>query len=235
MKIVLKETDETREEIKELISTQPTCMSEYQIEHFVIGDKMTNYRIIKQILMELDTRYVNFETMKIDKELVALELEELEFEHAELSEGFPKRKIGFLIQKKEIEIAALLKTFDNYIFELNILENNLMKMKAALGDLAPILNDKDGEEIYWVNKFVKEAQIDIMVSGRIGKGVLDAIMALPERLQEVIVQTAIGQATGSNAYMNAVEHKVHETMKGEKITLSLNNIVGPASQPTIQG
>jgi hypothetical protein len=227
------ESTELRKEIAEMISSQPTCMSEYQIDHFVIGEKMTNYRILKQLLMELDTRYVSFDNMKIDKDIADLELEEMEQEFQEAEDGIPKKIMGLNIKKKLIAIAALNKTFENYTFEINILENNVQRMKDTLGDLTQVLNDESGEEIYWVNKFVKEAQIDIMVSGRIGKGVLDAIMSLPERIQEVIVQTAISQSTSSNAYMHAVENKVNESLIDQKIGLSLSNVLGPKPKESV--
>lgn len=218
----------SRNEIKELISTQTTCMSEYQINHFVIGEKMTNYRILKQLLMELDTRYTNYETMKLDEEIEQLELEEMEEEYLKMEEGTSKKIYKLNIEKKKLVAQSIKKTFENYIYEISILENNMQKLKAELGDLNQVLNDDTGEEIYWVNKFIKEAQIDIMVSGRLGKGVLDAIMTLPEHLQQVIVHTAITQSTRANTYMTAVEYNVHDTLKeaDSDLKLSLATVVG---------
>lgn len=220
-----------KDEITKLISTQPTCMSEYQINHFVIGEKMTNYRILKQLLMELDTRYTNFDTMKLDAEIADLELAEMVDLYNEMPDGTQKKIQALNIKKKELSILSIQKTFENYTYEISVLEKNFKMLKDSLGDLTKVLEDDTGEEIYWVNKFIKEAQIDIMVTGRIGKGVLDAIMTLPEQLQQVIVHTAIQQSVGSNAYMNAVEHKVSEGLLDTKPKLSLGNVIGARVEP----
>jgi len=67
-----------RDEIESLIKQQPTTMSKYQIDNFVISDKMTNYKILKQILLELGTRYVGFEELKLNLEIEKLECEKME-------------------------------------------------------------------------------------------------------------------------------------------------------------
>jgi len=227
MNVEIGKKNAEREEIEKLISNQPTTMSKYQIDNFVINEKMTDYKILKQILLELGTRYTGYDDIKIDYQIENLELEILEKEIEEYPEG-PNKKIAELkLQKKRNLIKGLEKTIKNHEYEIKILEDNFKKIKANYENPQDLLDDETGEEIYWVNKFIKEAQIDIMTTGRIGKGVLDAIMMLPDKLQEIIIQQAINQSTNSNCYISMNEDTIIEKIKeNKKTSLMLNTLVG---------
>jgi len=215
-----------KNEIEKLIKKQSTTMSKYQIDNFVINDKMTSYKILKQILLELGTRYSGLEDLELDIESADLELELLESELTDITKDSIEYKLKKIEIKKQLKaIKTLSKTLSNYMYEIKILEDNFAKIKE-IGDPETILNDEKGEEIYWVNKFVKEAQIDIMTSGRIGKGILDAILMLDEKLQKTIIDNAISQATLSNLYLSSVENEVISNIKEiNKPSLMLNQLV----------
>jgi hypothetical protein len=226
MNLELSEKTAERLEIEDLIFSQPTTMSKYQIDNFVINEKMTDYKILKQILLELGTRYIGYDEIKIDIQIADLELKQMQLDLENLS-GIPYKIAVLNIKKKEATILGLERTIRNHEYELKILEDNYVKLKSRNDDIQSILEDETGEEIYWVNKFIKEAQIDIMTTGRIGKGVLDAIMMLPEQLQTVIVQNAITQASNSNGFIGSIENKIIEDIKTEKeVSLMLNTLVG---------
>lgn len=226
MDLELSEKTTERLEIESLIYSQPTTMSKYQIDNFVINEKMTDHKILKQILLELGTRYTGYDEIKIDVQIADLELQQMRLDLKALSD-IPYKIAELNIKKKEAIILGLERTIRNHEYELKILEDNYVKLKSRNQDTKGILEDETGEEIYWVNKFIKEAQIDIMTGGRIGKGVLDAIMMLPEQLQEVIVQNAIIQASNSNGFISATENKIIEGIKEEKeVSLMLNTLVG---------
>jgi len=119
------------------------------------------------------------------------------------------------------------KTYNNHLYEISIFEDNYKKIKEVYENPKTLLDDPNGEEIYWVNKFIKEAQIDIMTSGRIGKGILDAIMTLPEKLQEVIITQSVLQANNSNGYISLVENDINKKISEDKsVKLMLNTMVG---------
>ena len=131
------------------------------------------------------------------------------------------------MQKQENKIKVFKKTLRNNVYEIGIMEENYKKLKSVHDNPQALLDDETGEEIYWVNKFIKEAQIDIMTGGRIGKGVLDAIMALPENLQQVIITNAISQAANNNGYISSTENDVIAKIKdSKKVQLMLSTVVG---------
>ncbi len=226
MDLEVSEKNKARLEIESLIAYQPTTMSKYQIDNFVINEKMTDYKILKQILLELGTRYTGYDDIIIDLQIEELELKILENALTNI-DGLENDIASLKILKKKNTIKGLKKTITNHEYELKVLEDNFEKIKLRNPNPKEVLDDETGEEIYWVNKFIKEAQIDIMTGGRIGKGVLDAIMMLPEQLQEVIVQNAISQASNSNGFISSTENNVIEQIKEDKkVSLMLNTIVG---------
>src|SRR5574344_2092099 len=148
---------ELNHEIKALIDIHHTSMTQYQIDHFVVDEKMTPYRILRQILMELETRYVNLELTKKDQKIEIIKIKQLKSTLDSL-EGFDKEIQELEIEKKELELNSISKTIFNTEYEINVLENQFKKLKEQYPDMKSILTDPDGEEEYWINKFIKEAQ-----------------------------------------------------------------------------
>ena len=206
---------ELNKEIKNLIDIHHTSMTQYQIDHFVVGEKMTPYRILRQILMELETRYVNLELTKKDQKIEIIKIKQLK-STLDTLEGFDKEIQELEIEKKELELNSISKTIFNTEYEINVLENQFKKLKEQYPDMKSVLTDPDGEEEYWINKFIKEAQVDIMTTGRVGKGVLDAIMSLPNEHQQFIINHAVSQATNSNVYISGVEDLILKDIRDEK-------------------
>ncbi len=206
---------ELNHEIKALIDIHHTSMTQYQIDHFVVGEKMTPYRILRQILMELETRYVNLELTKKDQKIEIIKIKQLK-STLDTLEGFDKEIQELEIEKKELELNSISKTIFNTEYEINVLENQFKKLKEQYPDMKSVLTDPDGEEEYWINKFIKEAQVDIMTTGRVGKGVLDAIMSLPNEHQQFIINHAVSQATNSNVYISGVEDLILKEIRDEK-------------------
>lgn len=206
---------ELNHEIKALIDIHHTSMTQYQIDHFVVGEKMTPYRILRQILMELETRYVNLELTKKDQKIEIIKIKQLK-STLDTLEGFDKEIQELEIEKKELELNSISKTIFNTEYEINVLENQYKKLKEQYPDMKSVLTDPDGEEEYWINKFIKEAQVDIMTTGRVGKGVLDAIMSLPNEHQQFIINHAVSQATNSNVYISGVEDLILKDIRDEK-------------------
>ncbi len=206
---------ELNHEIKALIDIHHTSMTQYQIDHFVVGEKMTPYRILRQILMELETRYVNLELTKKDQKIEIIKIKQLK-STLDTLEGFDKEIQELEIEKKELELNSISKTIFNTEYEINVLENQFKKLKEQYPDMKSVLTDPDGEEEYWINKFIKEAQVDIMTTGRVGKGVLDAIMSLPNEHQQFIINHAVSQATNSNVYISGVEDLILKDIRDEK-------------------
>ena len=165
--------------------------------------------------MELETRYVNLELTKKDQKIEIIKIKQLK-STLDTLEGFGKEIQELEIEKRELELNSISKTIFNTEYEINVLENQFKKLKEQYPDMKSVLTDPDGEEEYWINKFIKEAQVDIMTTGRVGKGVLDAIMSLPNEHQQFIINHAVSQATNSNVYISGVEDLILKEIRDEK-------------------
>lgn len=222
---------ELQQEIQKLINTHQTSMTQYQIDHFVVGEKMTPYRILRQILMELETRYRNLEITKRDKKIEELRIKQAKARMDKTTDAIDKEIQELEIEKREIDLDSISKTELNTVYEINVLEAQFQKLKSEFGDMSQVLNDPNGEEEYWINKFIKEAQVDIMTTGRVGKGVLDAIMSLPNEHQHFIIQNAVSQAANSNMYISGVEdHTINMVKDAQKVELMLDTIVKKSTE-----
>jgi hypothetical protein len=218
---------ELQKEIETLISSHQTSMSKYQIDHFVIGEKMTPYRILKQILLELESRYRNLDDVKDELTIHKIKAKKLKKKISKEKDEDDKAILDVKLRKKQREIKSLEKSQLNNEYEIKTLEEQYRNIKAQYPDTQALLTDEAEEQIYWVNKFIKEAQVDIMTGGRIGKGVLDAIMTLPEELQNVVVQNAVAQAASSNGFISAVEdHHIDALKESKKVALQLSTVIG---------
>ena len=219
-------------QVKDLIEKIPSTMSQYQIENFVVQDKITDFRMLKQLLLELSVRYSNKENYELDLEEKEVELEKLKEELNNLFKRYDRKLKEIEIKRKKKEIESLNKTLKNLNYEIEIFENKFKEISKNYDDLETFLMDQKNEEIYWINKFIKEAQIDIMTTGRIGKGLLDAILMLPEKTQLTIIHNAIDQAMKSNLYLEQVEQETikkaeQELLSGNEVRkLLLNNVLG---------
>lgn len=223
---MLEPTSKNKSEIVDLISQHHTSMSQYQIDNFVVGEKMTPYRILKQILLELETRYKNQKLFETDCKIELLEIQQLKNKLSVIDDKIEKEILELKIQRRELELVALEKNKSNIDYEIEVLENQYNILKEKNENMLDVLNDESGEEEYWINKFIKEAQVDIMTTGRVGKGVLDAIMSLPTEIQNLIIQNAVGQATNSNTYISAVEdHYIQQIREDKQSKLMLDTLV----------
>lgn len=214
----------TKNEIEDLISKHHTSMSQYQIDHFVVGEKLTPHRILRQILLELETRYKNLKLYQTDIKIEELEVKLLEQEVLTCN-GIDKEIKELKIFRRNVEIDALKKNVTNMEYEIGVLEKEFSVLKEKCGDMEQLLLDENGEEEYWINKFIKEAQVDIMTTGRIGKGVLDAIMSMPQEHQNLIVQNAVSHAASSNVYISQIEQASLKGLREDSTKLMLDTLV----------
>ena len=199
-------------------------MSQYQIDHFVVGEKLTPHRILRQILLELETRYKNHKLYQTDIKIEELEIKLLQ-QNISVCNGIDREIQELKISRREIDLSALRKNVMNMEYEINVLEKEYAVLKEKCGNMEELMLDGNGEEEYWINKFIKEAQVDIMTTGRIGKGVLDAIMSMPQEHQNLIVQNAVSHAVSSNLYIAAIEEHTVSGMKPESQKLMLDTLL----------
>ena len=184
-------------------------MTDEQIKNFVINSHVTDFRQLRQCLVEIELR--NHERKKIEldlkrKEIKIRQLEEkLETEtdpfereliECDLAEyEMDKGKFKVSIRQHECE----LKPFMDYVHK-NFPDMESLEKSATY--------DEETERKYWIARMGKQAAIDIYANGRIGIGNMDSIAMMREEDQLYAVSIAMQYAGLLNTGMAKVQNKI---------------------------
>lgn len=191
------------DEIIELFNSRlADGMSPFQIESFVVNAQITPAKQAQQVMREIKLRYFTYCDKLLD--LKKLDIKRRKYRH-EIDNN--KELDTFDKELKEIEIIQLnnaersdraalltmhreLQTFEALFFKLKAeFEKNDDDFLAALKD-----SSTEIETEYWVNRLIKNGKMEILATGRLSKGILEAISNLPDKNQEMVLREAI---TGS--------------------------------------
>jgi len=167
--------------------------SDYQNQIFVTASQLTPYRMVKQCLLELETRHHTWYNLKnklkrklieikmakrdmeasrdpLHKELIAVDIEDMENDCR-----IWERKI----MQCEDEISGFIKQVNG------LTENNEALLEKAF------TYDHEEERQYWVTRMAKQAAMDMISYGRIGSGNMDSIAMMPDEDQIMTLATTL--------------------------------------------
>lgn len=186
-----------------------TGMSDFQIKHFVIGDKLNIFKIFKQLCMELEVRYEKLEFTLVEKEELELLILQLQNEIERETDTIEIKLIKNKISKKNIELKITSKRIEGLRKEIITLEEEYKILVQKFDVKELIEKQEEYEQQYWVDKLSLEGQFDIMTTGRLGKGLLDALIGLPQEIQTFIVQNSVSNAIKNNFNLKELENISH--------------------------
>ena len=173
-------------EYKDLIFS----MSEFQIKHFVIGSQHNPYRQFKQILLELEVRNTNMEQMVLDMEKNRLERNLAEEKMG--SESSPAQKALYQHDIKKLDITHEngLRAMERTKSEMGFLENILTEFRAEF-NVAELMDKQDEyEHEYWIKRLATQSALELLTSGRIGVGNMEALMQMgSDNFRKALVET----------------------------------------------
>jgi hypothetical protein len=175
-------------------------MSDFQSRYFVVNSQVTNYRRVRQALLEIETRIAakkqierNVKKTEIQKKIAIRKCE------AELD----------LLEKELIELDIDQLNYDLSVYEkkyricLEELETFANIIKDIVPDATTLETYKDHNDVeerkYWITRMAKQATMDLVTIGKIGQGNLDSIAMMPLQDQEETIKAALTY--------NAVLHK----------------------------
>jgi hypothetical protein len=167
--------------------------SEYQNKFFVTASQLTPYRMLKQCMLEIESRHHSWYNVKNKhkRKLIEIQMAKRELEHI---------KDPLAKQMLEIDIEDMEN--DCRIWERKLLqaEDEMMgfirQVKEIAGDDEEMLNkaftyDAEEERQYWVTRMAKQAAMDMISYGRIGTGNMDSIAMMPEEDQILTLATTL--------------------------------------------
>jgi hypothetical protein len=151
-----KIVNEKRTELEAAFHSINQARSNYQIEHFVVGQHDTEPRKYSQCVLELQVRTFNLRRQMVQKrQLLKKIASTTDIDEKEL----------LTIDLEELELGL-----ENQVREWNTLYNIFEAMPKFTYEQI-----QSGESEYWNLRLARQCQEDLLASGRIGVGNLDAL------------------------------------------------------------
>jgi hypothetical protein len=217
---VIKDLKLDEKEIKIVVGAlnMSSNQSEYQNRHFVTASQLTPYRMLKQCMLEIESRHHSWYNVKNKhkRKLVEIQIAKRELE----STRDPLTK-----QLIEIDIEDMEN--DCRIWERKLMqaEDEMMgfiqQVKQIAGDDEEMLNkaftyDEQEERQYWVTRMAKQAAMDMVSYGRIGSGNMDSIAMMPEEDQIMTLATTLQYNERLMNGMNQISQAVSQGLLENK-------------------
>jgi hypothetical protein len=188
-------------------------MSDFQSRYFVVNSQVTDYRRVRQALIELDNRIGAEKQIVRQRKKRIIEKQILQRDYDNETDDLKKQLIQVDIEqadwdihmydKKERQVQTEAANFINMIKTLVPDKESLEKYKD---------HNEEAEREYWVTRMAKQAAMDLSTVGRITQGNLDSILMMP--LSEV--KDTIGLAIKYNGVlekgMMAIEQKTTQQL-----------------------
>ena len=188
-------------------------MSDFQSRYFVVNSQVTDYRRVRQALLEIETRVaakkqiirdskkteinlkikqrdLSAETRDLEKELILLEIDQLNYD--------------FSVYAKKIRVVEE---------ELEEFSKLVMEIVSSVEDLESYKHHNDElEREYWIHRMAKQAAVDMVTTGRIGAGNLDSIAMMSPEDQALTIGSALISSKKLTAGINKIEEAVNNDM-----------------------
>jgi hypothetical protein len=184
-------------------------MSDFQSRYFVVNSQVTDYRRVRQALLEIETRIAAQKqiirdctrsevTLKIQERELQAETRELERELIKLD--IDQTKYDISVYKKRLRITEEeLDAFTKLVLEIVPSVEKLEEYKE---------HNEELEREYWIQRMGKQATVDMVTTGRIGAGNLDSIAMMAPEDQALTIGTALMNSKKLTAGIHKIEQAV---------------------------
>jgi hypothetical protein len=224
-------------ENKEIISLAEAhgswAMSEFQSKYFVVNSQVTDYRRVRQALLEIETRIGGQKQIERNMWRTSIELKLKQEEYDNEPHPLKKELVSVDIDQLTYDISVYEKKLANVKEELNTF---CEIVKTLVPDLSSLETFKEQnpelERDYWVTRMAKQAAMDLMTIGRISQGNMDSIAMMPLCDQEDTIKTALTYSATLNKAIGSVDEKVKLEMQQTPVT-SFNYIEPPKTKPLL--
>ena len=155
-------------------------MSDFQSRYFVVNSQVTDYRRVRQALLEIDTRIGSQKQIERQRRKRMIEKQILERDIANEPDELKKQLIQVDINQADWDIHMYDK---KEVMVQNELNNFVNMVKAVVPNLEALqqfgTHNEQLEREYWITRMAKQAAMDLNTIGRISQGNLDSILMMP--------------------------------------------------------
>jgi len=174
------------EGLRERFETIAQPRSDYQLEHFVIGQHDTPARMWVQAVLELQVKFFESERMRLEAELAEAQADLLEAEAGAVFTSFRKARLFRIRASQE-----RLKISQIELGRLGLVREaeTLLRLIAALekDHGAPFTAEEieAGEAEYWKRRAERQANHELQAMGTVSAGQLDMLRQIASGLRHI--------------------------------------------------
>lgn len=167
-------------------------MSDFQSRYFVVNSQVTNYRRVRQALLEIETRIAAKKQIERSRRKTEVQKLILERDYVNEPDILKKELIKVDIEQCDYDLSVYDKKYRVCLQEL---EKFAQIVKDIVPDIESLEKYKEHNEVeernYWIARMAKQATMDLMTVGRIGSGNLDSIAMMPIEDQQETIKAAL--------------------------------------------
>jgi len=173
--------------LNQILNDHSSNHSDLQIESFNIATNgITEYGQYIQTIRELKVRYGNLKRMYCEKELLEVDLEELQC-NKDFANNFDKKRNEINIKKKFMsleDISRNIKDSETEFYKFYLLAKDL---KSKIGELTEERKNQLDKEM-WLIKIKLMAATDLKLCGNLRSSTIEMINFLPEDMKSEIIK-----------------------------------------------
>jgi hypothetical protein len=178
-------------EILDVLSEHNFGMSDYQIQNYVIKSQVTNYRQIKQSLIELNARRDAILQIEVDQKRRKIEKKKIKYDLENSKDQFKKELLEIDLEEVEKDLEYAEKRLLIQKKEYQLFLDLITSQFETKEQLEEYITNPEEERKYWIARMGKQAAIDLLSTGRIGTGNMDSISMMSEVDQVQTLKVAI--------------------------------------------
>lgn len=167
-------------------------MSDFQSRYFVVNSQVTNYRRVRQALLEIETRIAAKKQIERSRRKTEVQKLILQRDLAAEQDELKRELIIIDIEQCDYDLSVYDKKYRVCLQEL---EKFAQIVKDIVPDVETLNTYKEHNEVeernYWIARMAKQATMDLMTIGRIGSGNLDSIAMMPLEDQQETIKAAL--------------------------------------------
>lgn len=184
-------------------------MSDFQSRYFVVNSQVTDYRRVRQALLEIETRIAAKKQIvrdcKKSEVQMLIKQRDLEAETRDL-----ERELILLdIDQLQYDISVYTKKLRIVEEELDAFAKLVIEIVPTVADLETYKeHNEELEREYWIYRMAKQASVDMVTTGRIGAGNLDSIAMMSPNDQALTIGSALLNSKKLTSGINKLEEAI---------------------------
>lgn len=215
--------DEFTKELMEWADHQYFEQSEFQNKHFVINAHVTPYRQMQQAAMEVQVRYNSLQKITISYKRCLNDIARVTHEMEQEDDPFYKQDKIYELQLLQVDKTVWVNKINQSKKEIESFVKIIKEKFQDPSDIKGLLEDKElkerEEQKYWIARMARQSATDLMTTGRIQAGNIEALLQMNPEDQAAVVDLALTYSTAVNRSIggikSAAEDRVDKMMEGK--------------------